>query len=64
VVEMLDRLEAKAAYTAEDKHLQSRFDAVATNSRSFGNARIGRDFIRKYRRLLPSGDACGQKAAT
>jgi len=61
VVEMMDRLEAKAAYTAEDKHLQSRFDAVATNSRSFGNARIGRDFIRKYRRLLPSGDACGQK---
>jgi len=55
VVEMLDRLEDKAAYTAEDKHLQARFDAVAANSRSFGNARVGRDFIRKYGRLLPSG---------
>lgn len=63
VVEMLDRLEAKASYTAEDKHLQARFDAVATNSRSFGNARIGRDFVRKYRRLLPWGEACRQKGA-
>jgi len=40
---------------------QQRFDAVAINSRSFGNARIGRDFIRKYRRLLPSGEACRQE---
>jgi len=60
VVEMLDRLEAKAVYTAEDEHIQARFDAVATYSRSFGNARIGRDFIRKYRRLLPSAEASGQ----
>jgi putative glycosyltransferase (TIGR04372 family) len=47
VVEKLDRLEAKATYTAEDNHLQAHFDAVAINSRSFGNARIGRDFIQK-----------------
>lgn len=59
VVEMLDRLEAKASYPGEDEQLQARFDAVATQSRSFGNARIGREFIRKYRRLLPSGEACG-----
>jgi putative glycosyltransferase (TIGR04372 family) len=63
VVEMLDRLEARAVYTAEDAYLQARFDAVANNSRSFGNARIGRDFIRKYRRLLPSGEVCGQEGA-
>ena len=55
VVEMLDRLDAKANYTAEDELLQARFDAVAINSRSFGNARIGREFVRKYRRLLPTG---------
>ena len=53
VVEMLERLEGTAAYTAEDDRLQARFDSVATNARSFGNARIGRDFIRKYRSLLP-----------
>lgn len=56
VVEMMDRLEASAAYTAEDRQLQDRFDAVALKSRSFGNARIGRDFIRKYRRLLPAAE--------
>jgi putative glycosyltransferase (TIGR04372 family) len=63
VIEMLNRLEAKAAYTEEDEYLQVRFDAVATNSRSFGNARIGRDFIRKYRKLLPSGQASSPKGA-
>ena len=62
VVEMLDRLEAKAVYTAEDRDLQAQFDAVATSSRSYGNARIGRDFIRKYRRLLPPQAASGKIA--
>ena len=46
VVEMLDRLESSATNTAEDENLRVRFDAVATNSRSFGNASIGRDFLR------------------
>jgi putative glycosyltransferase (TIGR04372 family) len=55
VTEMLDRLEAKAEYSVEDRRLQACFDTVALRSRSFGNARIGRDFIRKYRGLLPSG---------
>jgi putative glycosyltransferase (TIGR04372 family) len=53
VVEMLDRVENRAAYTADDDQLQARFDVVARNSRCFGNARIGRDFLRKHRRLLP-----------
>jgi putative glycosyltransferase (TIGR04372 family) len=55
VVEMLDRLEGTSAYTAADTLLQNRFDAIATQSRSYGNAWIGRDFIRKYQDLLPSG---------
>jgi putative glycosyltransferase (TIGR04372 family) len=52
VVEMLDRLEATAVYTAEDTNLQAAFDMVARHARSYGSARIGRDFVRKYRRLL------------
>lgn len=55
VVEMLERLEKGASYTDEDNQLQARFDVVARNSRCFGNARIGRDFLRKHRRLLPQG---------
>ena len=58
VIEMMDRLEAKAVYTATDRTLLARFETVAAQSRSFGNARIGREFIRKYHRLLPSGEAC------
>jgi putative glycosyltransferase (TIGR04372 family) len=62
VIEMMDRLEAKAVYTASDRNLLARFETVATQSRSFGNARIGREFIRKYRRLLPSGEVCAEGA--
>jgi len=59
VVEMLDRLEAKAVYTADDKQLQGRFTAVAASSRSSGNAQIGREFIRKHRHLLTGdGPSC------
>jgi putative glycosyltransferase (TIGR04372 family) len=61
VIEMLDRLESSATNTAEDENLRVRFDAVATNSRSFGNASIGRDFLRKYRRLLPTGEPCSKE---
>ena len=57
VDEMLDRLEGTPAYTPEDDALRARFDAVAMSARSFGNAQIGRDFIRKYRGLLPNGAA-------
>lgn len=52
VVEMLDRLGGEATYTDEDERVQARFDAVAAHSRSFGNARVGRDFIRKHSELL------------
>jgi hypothetical protein len=55
VLEMLDRFDIKAAYSEEDELLQARFNAVAATSRSFGNARIGREFVRKYRRLLLEG---------
>ena len=58
VVEVMDRLEAQVLYTAEDRELQARFDAVAAQSRCCGNARIGREFIRKYRRLLPTAARC------
>ena len=58
VIEMLDRLESGVTYTAEDEHLQVRFDAVATHSRSFGNASVGRNFLRKYRGLLPTAEPC------
>lgn len=54
VEEMLDRLDGRAEYSAEDQQLQSQFDAVAMQSRSYGNARVGRDFLRKYQCLLPS----------
>jgi putative glycosyltransferase (TIGR04372 family) len=53
VEEMLDRLDGKAEYTDEDRLLQSQFDKVALQSRSYGNARVGRDFLRKYQCLLP-----------
>jgi hypothetical protein len=50
---MLDRLDGKSTYTEEDDFLTAHFDAVASKSRSYGNARIGKSFIRKYRNLLP-----------
>jgi putative glycosyltransferase (TIGR04372 family) len=53
VEEMLDRLDGGAEYTAEDQQLQSYFEKVALQSRSYGNARVGRDFLRKYQCLLP-----------
>lgn len=53
VEEMLDRLDGKAEYTDQDRLLQSQFDKVALQSRSYGNARVGRDFLRKYQCLLP-----------
>jgi len=57
VTEMMDRLDGRHVCTAEDQALRARFDAVATGARSFGNAQIGRDFIRKYRGLLPDARA-------
>jgi putative glycosyltransferase (TIGR04372 family) len=52
VVEMLDRLDGRLRYTQEDEALQTTFDAVALASRCIGNARIGRDFLRRHADLL------------
>jgi putative glycosyltransferase (TIGR04372 family) len=53
VIEMIDRLDNRLVDAADDEPLQARFNAVADTSRSYGNARIGRDFIRKHENLLP-----------
>lgn len=55
-VEMLDQLEGRIAYSAEDTMLQQRFrELMRPGHYSFGSAsRIGRDFLRKYSALLPS----------
>jgi putative glycosyltransferase (TIGR04372 family) len=52
VVEMLDRLEGKPLYSKEDDELQARFDRLYTSNPFKANARIGRDFLRKWGHLL------------
>jgi len=52
VSEMLDRLDGNLSYTEADEALQSAFDAVAETNLSIGNARAGRDFLRRNSRLL------------
>jgi putative glycosyltransferase (TIGR04372 family) len=52
VTEMLDRLDGTLSYTEADEALQSAFDAVAETNLAIGNARAGRDFLRRYSRLL------------
>jgi len=52
VSEMLDRADGALCYSRQDEALQSAFDAVAETNLCIGNARIGRAFLRKYRRLL------------
>ncbi len=53
-VEMLDRLEGRAHYDANDERLQDEFRGLLTPSHySFGSvARIGRDFLRRHADLL------------
>jgi putative glycosyltransferase (TIGR04372 family) len=53
VEEMLDRLDGGTYNSTEDQQLQAYFERVALQSRSYGNARVGRDFLRKYQHLLP-----------
>ena len=55
-IEMLDTVEGKALYTAEDEMLQQRFASLLGPGHfTFGSgARIGRDFLRKYSHLLRS----------
>jgi putative glycosyltransferase (TIGR04372 family) len=52
VVEMLDRLEGKPNYSEEDEHLQERFDRICISNSYKANARVGRDFLRKWAHLL------------
>lgn len=53
--EMLQRLQGAAIYTEDDERLQEAFKGLMRPSHaSYGSAsRVGRDFIRKHRRLLP-----------
>ena len=53
-LEMLDRIDGRAAYTQEDEALQQRFRALFRPGHySYGGVnRVGREFLRKYRRLL------------
>ena len=53
VLEMLDRLNSTVIYTKEDNLLQAKFDKLADTFKCFGFSRIGRDFLRKYAKLLP-----------
>ena len=52
VVEMMDRLDGKLQYSKEDEELQERFDRLYVNNACKANARIGRDFLRKWAHLL------------
>jgi len=52
VSEMLDRFDGKLSYTDTDQARQSAFDAVAETNLCIGNARAGRDFLRRYSGLL------------
>lgn len=53
-MEMLDRIEGKSLYSAEDERLQKRFKSLMNPSHySYGAiSRVGRDFLRKYAFLL------------
>jgi putative glycosyltransferase (TIGR04372 family) len=52
VVEMLDRLDGKLKYSKEDEQLQERFNRTSVSNTQNTNARIGRDFLRKWAHLV------------
>ena len=54
VLEMLERVEGRAAYTPKDQALQETFRALLRpGHNAYGGAsRVGRDFLRKYEHLL------------
>lgn len=54
VLEILQRCDGELTYSEEDELLQEQFRRVSRNSTSYGNSRIGRDFLQKYAYLLPS----------
>ena len=52
VVEMMDKLDGKIVYSKGDEELQERFNKLYINNHRMANARIGRDFLRKWEHLL------------
>jgi putative glycosyltransferase (TIGR04372 family) len=52
VEEMLDRLPGTASYTERDGLLRAAYDTVAETNLCRGNARPGRDFLRRFAPLL------------
>ncbi len=54
-IEMLEKVEGLIAYTQEDERLQNRFKSLMSKKHySYGAlSRVGRDFLRKYKDLLP-----------
>jgi putative glycosyltransferase (TIGR04372 family) len=52
VQEMLDKLDGKVLYTSADDELQQKFKALFPADFGEISARIGRDFLRKYKELL------------
>lgn len=57
-IEMLDLTEGTMTYTVEDERLREQFESLLKPGHySYGaSSRIGRDFLRKYVRLLPDLD--------
>ncbi|MBM3347766.1 MAG: TIGR04372 family glycosyltransferase [Betaproteobacteria bacterium] len=53
-LEMLERCEGRATYTAKDEELRRRFDSLMRPGHySYGGVnRVGRDFLRKYEHLI------------
>jgi len=62
-LEMLDRIEGRVVYSEEDEVLQERFVSLMKPGHyTYGSAaRIGRDFLQKYRELMP--EECSQQKA-
>ena len=55
VVEVMDRMDGKIDHTAEDARLQRAFKSLLEADPMYAtNARVGRDFLRKYAWLLPN----------
>jgi putative glycosyltransferase (TIGR04372 family) len=65
-LEMLDRTEGKAEYTRDDKILQARFRSLMRPGHfAYGSGSgVGRDFLRKYRELLPEENSGQRQAAS
>ncbi len=54
ICEMMARLDGSIEYTEEDERLQNVFGSIAPDYYKYGMiCRIGHDFLRKYKRLLP-----------